>query len=66
MPALPLPARVSIHYPPSAAAEAAAQRRPARRRRRRVEIVPVRIDISRSNVRFYHDADGAAAAPSPP
>ena len=61
-PPAPLPTRVTIHYPPSAAAEA--ERTSAALAAAgvaRVGIVPVRLDISRSNVRFYHQRDGASA-----
>ena len=58
----PLPERVTIHYPPSAAAEAErASAMLAAAGVTRVGTIPVRLDISRSNVRFYHTGDGAAA-----
>ncbi len=60
--AVPLPARVTIHYPPSAATaaeNAAAALRAAGLAT--VATIPVRFDISRTNVRFYHAGDGGAA-----
>ena len=63
VPALPLPARVFIHYPASAQAAATAAQQALRDAGvAGVEVVPVRIAIGRSNVRFYHDADGPGAA----
>jgi hypothetical protein len=59
----PLPARVIVHYPPSAAAEAERARAAlAAAGVATVGTIPVRLDISRSNVRFYHAADRDAAA----
>jgi hypothetical protein len=59
----PLPARVTIHYPASAAAEAEQGRAAlAAAGITDVSLLPVRLDISRSNVRFYHGADSAAAS----
>ena len=57
-----LPAQVAIHYP--ASAEAVAQSTRAALQDAgvpRVEIIPVRFSISRSNIRYYHDADREAA-----
>jgi hypothetical protein len=57
-----LPQRVYIHYPRSSEAAATAARDallgagvP------QVDIVPVRLTIDQSNIRYYHDADRAAA-----
>jgi hypothetical protein len=59
----PLPARVVIHYPPSAAGEAERARAAlVAAGVATVGTIPVRLDISRSNVRFYHAADRGAAA----
>ena len=57
-----MPARVAVHYPASAAASAEDARSAlAAAGIANVALVPVRFDISRSNVRFYHAADEAAA-----
>lgn len=57
-----LPARVTIHYPPSAEAEAERARAAlAEAGVAEVRLLPIRLDIARSNVRFYHAADSAAA-----
>ena len=59
----PLPAQVYIHFPSSAGATAAAARDALLAAGvARVDIVPVRFAIGRSNIRFYHDSDRAAAA----
>ena len=63
VPALPLPSQVFIHYPASAQAAATTAQQALRDAGvAGVEIVPVRFAIGRSNVRFYHDADGPGAA----
>lgn len=57
-----LPTRVTIHYPASGLAAAEDARAAlAAAGVADVRLLPVRLDISRSNVRFYHAADGAAA-----
>lgn len=57
-----LPTRVTIHYPASAAAEAERARAAlAEAGIADVAMLPVRLDISRSNVRFYHATDSTAA-----
>ncbi len=57
-----LPARVFIHYPRSSEAAAAAARDALLEAGvPQVDIVPVRFTIDRSNVRYYHDSDRAAA-----
>lgn len=57
-----LPPRIVLHYPVSAEAEALAVRdRLLADGATDVEIVPVRIAIGRTNVRFYHDADADGA-----
>lgn len=61
-PATPLPQRVSIHYPRSAQALAASVQATLRAAGvADVETMPVGFAIGRSNVRFYHDSDRAAA-----
>jgi hypothetical protein len=57
-----LPARVFIHYPRSAAS-AAAEARDALLAGGvpQVDIVPVRLTIDQSNIRYYHDGDRDAA-----
>jgi hypothetical protein len=61
--AVALPAHVYLHYPPSAEAEA--DRAIALLQAAgiaSVDAVPVRLDISRTNVRFFHAGDADAAA----
>jgi hypothetical protein len=58
----PLPSRVFIHYPRSAEAAAAELRTTIEAAGvGQVEVIPVGYAISRSNIRYYHDADAAAA-----
>ena len=57
-----LPAHVAVHYPPSAEAEAVAASEALRAAGiASVETLPVNFAITRSNVRFYHTGDHAAA-----
>jgi hypothetical protein len=56
-----LPARATVHYPPSAGAEAEAAAAALREAGIGVETIPVGFAITRTNVRFYHEADQAAA-----
>ena len=61
-PTTTLPPRIIIHYPSSAAeiaAEARAELEAAGAAR--VETIPVRFAIGRSNIRYYHDGDRQSA-----